>query len=314
MNSLPLSWSSINNSFQSSKRINKWNLSWIAFQNISLNNFTNEINQFISGPSNVVLRGCNNEIKDKLEKTGFYSTQIGLEAQLSTDQNHFKKKSLRELIRRGKRNGKIRQMPYSLENRNKFKKFKKDCVHGNEPQLKNLFQLEFNSENFLFVFISKEGLWLGAVLLSKNSKIKIHTELLLRRKNAPSGIMEALIEYSFIEMKNNGYSYFSLGEVPFTYKKLNFSDPVSILSHKMGKLLNFSYNWKGLYNFKKKFNPIWNEVYICSSTKIGFKQILIILIYSNFHSLVLQKIIYNIKEILNIKKLFKKQNYCSELT
>jgi len=308
MNSLPLSWSIVNDNCNDSKVVNKWNMNWIALRNIHSDKFISQVDQLLESKSNTIVRGCNTELKDKFEEYGFFSTQIGLEAVLFTCNNHFSKKSLQYLVRRGKRNGKIEQVSYSKENHEKLAVFKKACVHGNEPQLQNLFQLEFKKNNLLYAFVNNKKEWLGAILLSENSKDKLHTELLLRRKNAPAGIMEALVEYCFLESKKNGYSQLSLGEVPFSFKRINYKDPLSLLSFQFGRILKFAYNYKGLYNFKQKFNPKWKEVFICASSKIGIKHLFLLFIYSNFHSLILQKLLYIIKDSFIIK-FFKKTEF-----
>jgi lysylphosphatidylglycerol synthetase-like protein (DUF2156 family) len=289
MNSLPLSWSVVDDKNLESTSIINWQINWLAIKNMTSTDFNFLANNIIKSKTDTLIRGCNKDHKIKLESNGYTSLHVGYEATLDLNENPFKKKSIIDLIRRGKKFGKVTRIPYSELNKSKLNRFQKLTSHGNEPQLKNLFQMEFNPSHFLNVFYDKNSDWLGAILISKNSEIKLHTELLLRKKNAPIGIMETLIEFTFQQAKREGYKYLSLGEVPFAKLseiKMNFMDSTLF---QMGDLINFAYNHKGLYHFKNKFNPKWSEVYLCVSNKVNFKHILFLLVHSNLHKLLLYK-------------------------
>lgn len=293
MNSLPLSWSVVDDSNLNSTTIIDWQIYWPAIKNLSFTGFNKFTNSIIESKKNTLIRGCNANLKLKLEKKGFSSLHIGYEAILETNKNPFNKKSIIDLIRRGKRFGKVITLPYSELNRVKLNHFQHLSSHGSEPQLQNLFQMEFTPNHILNVFCDQKKNWQGAILISKNSELKLHTELLLRKKNAPIGIMETLVEYSFLQTKSYGYKFLSLGEVPFA-KLLNTNRVfMSSLLFKMGDLLNFAYNHKGLYNFKNKFNPKWTEVYICGTKTIGIKHLFFLFVNSNFHKLLAHKILNN---------------------
>ena len=158
-------------------------------------------------------------------------------------------------------------------------------------QLKNLFCTEFSDQMKLYVFEDHRKEWLGAVMVSRNSETKLHTELLLRKWNAPVGIMESLIFHIFENLKNNGIIELSLGEVPFIMSKNR--DNISIKDHiinRIGKSLRCVYNYKGLYNFKNKFNPEWNDIYICGKPNISFINLFLLSLRTNFFRLLLYKL------------------------
>jgi len=128
---------------------------------------------------------------------------------------------------------------------------------------------------------------LAAIQISTNSRYKYHTELLLRKKNAPVGVMEYLIYSVFGILKSTGYSEWSLGEVPFvinyeTVKKYS----KDYFVNKIGQLIQFAYNYKGLYNFKNKFNPRWDDLYICANPKVKLIYIAQFIFKSNLHKLI----------------------------
>lgn len=297
MKNLPLSWSSIESNKHSSVTISKWNLSWLAI-NILPNNTLIKFYKNFDNKSKLIIRGCNKEFAAELENKGFSKIHFGMEAVLHTKVNHFDKKSLNSLIKRGLNKGNVKKIIFNEENKIKFNELKNSSIHSNEPQLKNLFQTEFTPYHHLYVFISNNNEWMGAILASENKRHKLHTELLLRKKDSPNGMMESLIYYMFNDAKEHNFKQLSLGEVPFRFSEnIIAQNPFKFIGE-IGKFLTFAYNHKGLFNFKNKFQPEWIPLYICSSNKIGFRHFLLILFSSNFHSLLLYKSFYKLKNIL----------------
>ncbi len=241
------------------------------------------------------VRGCNYEIKKYLKNKGFASVYVGKEAVLEFDKNHFEKKSLSALVKRGNRQGKVVELDYNEENKKKIEDFKLRSAHGNEPQLLHLYYSSFVPNTRMFVFESHNGRWLGAIQISINSNKKLHTELLLREKNAPVGIMESLIYHVFEVLKKEGFKEWSLGEVPFV-KNPNYSSPFSksFLVNLAGRMIKFAYNYEGLYNFKNKFNPRWDDIYLCAKPKIKLTYLLFFITKINLHKLVLFKLLSQI--------------------
>ena len=195
------------------------------------------------------------------------------------------------MIRRGKKNGEIAEINYSKESAFKLQEFRKVSRHGNEPQLKYLFNTVFESCNRLFVFRNPEGMWLGAILLSNKSENYVQCEAILRRKNAPVGVMEALIHGIFNQLKKESYKYFTLGAVPFTIYKSVFLSKEFLIN--VGeRLLRFAYNYKGLFNFKNKFDPFWSDYYVCIRPSFSFGAMFGILLKSNLLKLAVHKLIH----------------------
>ena len=292
MNYLPLSWTVsenylFNNTVQSTKYC------WLSEVSIQKNKdiTTSFQSIFENYSSNVIIKGCNTEIKNILEKRGFASMQLGLEAVIDTNCNTFEKKSLLKLVNRGLKKGEIIKLNYSEENKSHLNEFLKTYHHAKEPQLKNLFITKFNPGNKLYV-LKKDKHWLGAVLVSNNSIDKIHTELILRTHNSPVGTIESIIYAIYNDTVKQNIRYLSLGEVPFI-NQINYSSDslYTILSTISGRFLKFAYNYKGLQNFKAKFNPMWEPVYICTSKKISFRLLLFLLVESNFLQLIYYKLV-----------------------
>ncbi len=237
----------------------------------------------------LLIDGCNDGVALEFSDNGFEILKTGQEAILKLRYNHFKKKSLKELIRRGYRGKHFEEIPYSPEMKERLRKFRFECAHGSEPQLKYLFNDEFEPFNRLFVIKDDNDVWYGAFMLSDKEDYFAQTELILRRKHAPVGVMEALIYSIFNTLKAEGYEYWSLGAVPFTVYEDTLFSKEGMLNF-VGRRLRFAYNYEGLFFFKNKFNPIWIDYYFCVRPKLTFTVLLKVLIKTNLHKLIINKL------------------------
>lgn len=240
---------------------------------------------------NVFISGCSRDYAKLFSKRNFKTYKAAKEALLKTDRSHFEKKSIKELIRYGKRNGKVTEIEFTIENKIKLELFKPECAHGREPQLKYFFNDQFLPGTRLFVFIDKSGKWAGAILTAKIDDTHIRTDLLLRRKDAPKGVMELLVYTIFKKLKSEGAKTWSLGDVPYiVYNSKIFSKEFII--NFTGRKLRFAYNYLGLYNFKNKFNPEWHDSHICTNSPYPLLSLIKIAQVSNLIKLVLFKMLH----------------------
>lgn len=257
------------------------NKSGIDFINSALGDHLHDKRIFISR--------CDTELVNYYKNNGFETLKFGKEAVLDLGKDHFMKKSLRELIKKGSKAGETIELINTKENIEKLENFKNECVHESEPQLKYVFNDVFLPSSRLFVFLGHDNLWLGAITITNSVNNKMTTDLMLRRKNAPKGVMEGLIFNIFNTLKIEGYDYWSLGEVPF----IVYDSPIltkEFLLNFSGRKLSFAYNYLGLYNFKNKFNPIWEETYLCGKPNLNLSSLLFIAILSNLVNLVISKL------------------------
>ena len=266
--SLPLSWQ-YHFKTESFKIIKvRKDLVWIATGKVkSFSCIKNKIAE--KHLSAFLIRGCNKSHFDDIKDITIHKFLTGNEALLRTSFPHFNKKSLRELILRGEKRLRFKEIIFSEETSDLISEFLRETRHAEKPQLQNLFLTEADSLQRIFVVIDYNENWQGLISISCNSDKKVHTELLSKNKKAPQGTMEFLIKSVFDKLKSEGIEFISLGEVPFYNlhnTRLTFLENLFLLS---GRIINFAYNSKGLYNFKKKFNPFWNETYMISSKKLN---------------------------------------------
>ena len=238
----------------------------------------------------LIFDGCNEGIKNLLSEYKFNSLLVGQEAILNLNVNHFQKKSLCELIKRGMRNGSVKELKYSDSNISLLEKFKQQSSIANLPKLQNLFCTTLEKYIRLFVFADNNDQWLALITISHKTEKIMQTELILRKSKNPIGIMEALIFEIFNTLKKEGIRIYGhlvrfrlLVQIPFSFSKqwaINF----------IGRRLRFAYNYKGLFNFKNKFTPAWIDYYICFNNNLSFLQLFDLMRKTNLLSLVLKKI------------------------
>ena len=264
------------------------NIAWLIANRLPYNySLTEDLQKSISNHSNgCMIDGCNENTAGFLSKYGFEKIKLGKEAILELHGNHFDKKSIIELVNRGLRNRNFEEIFYSEQAAEKLSSFKKECSHGKKPQLKYLFTDELQKFNRLFVLSDEDRKWAGAIMISDKDKNFAQTELILRKKNAPVGVMEALIFSIYNKLSGEDYKFWSLGAVPFVSYDNNFFSKSGFINS-TGRRLRFAYNYKGLYDFKDKFKPIWLDYYFCVKPKLKFSLIISILIKTNLLNLVL---------------------------
>jgi len=245
--------------------------------------------KFSSKKQTIFISGCSSTFADYFKEIHYKIFKVAQEAVLNLKKEHFNKASLKELIKSGYKKGKIEEIKYSTKNKNLVEIFKKECVHGKEPQLKYFFNDVFLPNTRLFVLSDKTDNWLGGILIADIGNGNIRTDLLLRKMNAPRGVMEAMIFSIFRTLKDEGYLKWSLGDVPFTIYNSRFFSKEFLINF-TGRKLQFAYNYLGLYNFKNKFNPNWNNIYVCCNSKMCFLSFLKISSISNLLKLIYIKL------------------------
>ena len=136
---------------------------------------------------------------------------------------------------------------------------------------------------------------------------------MLRKKNTPNGTMEALIDFACSSLQLDGFNSFSMGEVPFKLDCVDKQNIKSKIISNLGNNLNFVYNSDSLYNFKNKFNPEWQKIYLCGYPKISFLSILEMAWRCNYINLFVYQVkakiknyilLWNVRLLKLIKEVF----------
>ncbi|MCF6268371.1 MAG: DUF2156 domain-containing protein [Melioribacteraceae bacterium] len=287
---LPLSWT-LNFGIDEvlTIKINR-NSIWLNGGNMkNRDNFISTIEKY-SKKKQVIIRGCNKSVSNKLKESGYYETLIAKEAIIELNGKMKLTAKLERRIRSLLKRGSVKEISYSKENVALFNKFIQQTIHSNEPQLKYLFIDRLTDKTRLFVFEITPNHWEGAILISKNSEFKMQGEQFFRKRNGMNGIMDTLVfEISRI-LRKEDYSEFSLGEVPFIVKDKSSYFSQTNLVQFIGSKFKFAYNYEGLFHFKNKFAARWDDVFICSNRKLKLFDIFGMVKKSNLLSLTVYKI------------------------
>ena len=267
---LPLSWCRGQRQVYRELRLKLSGYKWLYYQDLQPGeSFGSFCTASAKSSQKRYIRGCPAAIAAQLHKNGWQCIPNGSEAVLSLRGDHFSRRSLKELVRRGQRWGRMYEAALPDLDRTKFQLLCFQSRHGREPQLRYLFRQKPEEMQRCFVFEAEYGTWLAAVMLSTDGAGYFHTEVMLKSRHAPTGIMEALFHHIFLQLKKEGGDYLSLGEAPFFYIEKPAGVKANLLKW-VGHSLRFAYNYHGLFRFKNKFEPLWQPVYLCGYPKISY--------------------------------------------
>lgn len=275
---LPLSWARVD---VSAPRLNVVRLplsrlDWIPTAEIPLECEFEQLYQrwLKPRPKGFVLQFCGPWLSNYLVRAGGQTVQVGLEAVLNLQSPTPFKSSVQTSARRGQNWGHVIEAEDRAGNHHRFEQLLAAATHRRRPQLTLAFRTGFDAHVRCFALVSPAGDWLGAVTLSTLNPRYLHTEMLLRRHDAPHGVMETLLTEIHRTLRAEQIPRWSLGAVPFarpTDLKGNVAQADPVVAHRAktalltatGRYFNFAYNYKGLFYFKNKFSPQWRPLYLC---------------------------------------------------
>ncbi len=239
-----------------------------------------------------LMRGCRADIARYLTGKGFEAVRTGAEGVIDLTAVNGFRPSVRELARRGLRRGEVREVPFNDMNQRRVSELSRRTSYGRKPRFHHLFRGGFADSTRCFVFADTEDRWHGALTVSATTDSSAHAELILRDKDAPPGVMEALIAGVTDTLRGKGCESFSLGEVPFITPvsiESGISSRSSALEEKTlfqsGRMLRFAFDYAGLFHFKNKFDPVWRPIYICASPAVSYSALADLFFMSRFFEL-----------------------------
>lgn len=205
---------------------------------------------------------------------GLKSAKVGEEAQVELANFHLKGKpwlKLRNRINKFQRNGftfEVLQPPYSNSLLNRLQAISDEWLAKRKEKgfSVGFFSKSYISQFPIAVLVGPDGHYEAFVSIAGE---RPHSEItnkpafsrritvdLMRYTNAcPHGTMDVLFVSLFLWAKDKSYDVCSLGIAPLA----------NVKDHLLAKLLYRYgcklYNFKGLYEYKNKFAPHWEEVY-----------------------------------------------------
>jgi hypothetical protein len=251
-----------------------------------------------------LVRGCRAEFAEYMSLQGYDVIRTGAEGVIDLRVLDSVPDSLSRLADRGEKCGQVKELPLTLPNQKRVSSFMGFTPHALKPHLRFLFNTSFDANTRCFVINTAADKWLGVITVSTCGQGTCHTEMILRHSNAPVGVMEFLFLSVMKMLKSEGFQNFSLGEVPFITpdsledNNLRPSVKRSIqesLLFKSGHMLRYAFNYKGLYDFKNKFDPVWEPVYICSTAGITILSLLDMFYKTGYFELSGKELVTNIR-------------------
>lgn len=297
MELLPLSWSrsEINRPEFKTVELPLSGLSWIHTAEVPYDASFEEIFEklHLKHGDDCLIRGCGAEIARYLMEKGFDAIRTGAEGVIDLTAVKGFRPSVKELVRRGLRQGSVAEVELNDTNRKKVSELSARTAYGKKPRFNYLFLSEFERSTRCFVFTAgSRDRWLGALTISATGGSGAHTEMILRDRTAPPGVMEALFVGVMDTLKCEGYERFSLGEVPFVTERETGSADIASTSRfkervllRSGRTLKFAFDYAGLFRFKDKFNPEWRPVYICAAPALTYSALADVFFVSRYYDL-----------------------------
>ena len=107
------------------------------------------------------------------------------------------------------------------------------------------------------------------------NKQELSIDLMRYDPDIPGGVMEFLFVELMLWGQQQNYQWFSLGMAPLSGLERR---PLAPLWHKIGTIIfdqgDEFYNFEGLYNYKAKFDPVWEPRYLAAPTGLSVPFIL----------------------------------------
>jgi phosphatidylglycerol lysyltransferase len=102
-----------------------------------------------------------------------------------------------------------------------------------------------------------------ANVLTSGKKKELSVDLMRHYEDAPYGVMEYLFVELMLWGKQEGYQWFNLGMAPLSGLENRAMAPVwNRIGAQIFTLGEHFYNFKGLRNYKDKFDPVWRPRYL----------------------------------------------------
>jgi phosphatidylglycerol lysyltransferase len=125
--------------------------------------------------------------------------------------------------------------------------------------------------------VRKEGHIIAfANLWELENREELSMDLMRYEPGVANGLMDYLVVSLLLWGKQQGYRWFSLGMAPLSGLERH---PLAPLWNKIGNTLfrwgNEFYNFEGLYQFKNKFDPVWQPRYLAAPTGLAMASALL---------------------------------------
>lgn len=152
---------------------------------------------------------------------------------------------------------------------------------GDKKVREKRFSLGFFNADYLrrcsIALVKKDGRIVAfANLWELKNKEELSIDLMRYEPEIPHGLMEYLVISLMLWGKEQGYQWFNLGMAPLSGLERH---PLAPLWNKIGNTIfrfgNEFYNFEGLYQYKNKFDPVWQPRYLAAPAGLSMASALL---------------------------------------
>jgi phosphatidylglycerol lysyltransferase len=120
-----------------------------------------------------------------------------------------------------------------------------------------------NTTLILYVLDADRQVIAFANLVEEYQNRELAVDLMRQKPSLPAGTMDYLFANMLLDAQNRGYERFNLGLSGLAGVGESSNDPtIERALHFIYTRVNLAYNFRGLHNFKEKFNPNWQPRYL----------------------------------------------------
>ncbi len=219
----------------------------------------------------VVVRGWTQEAVHYLPKRGWCCWQVGMEGRLLLTESPVLAKNTRHAIRRGRKSAYFFRWPDATQLPHELQHLIAQAAIARHPRLQWLFRQPPDPALRLYVAGNGNNWW-AAMAVSTNRPGWVQAEWMVRHRNAPYGVLDALVHFVLQEERLSGGRVFTFGEVPFLQVN-NARRKARMIIRASALGLQGAYNYFGLFHFKNKYVTHWQPVYLCGFPQLNLTQV-----------------------------------------
>jgi phosphatidylglycerol lysyltransferase len=120
---------------------------------------------------------------------------------------------------------------------------------------------ELKQQTIITVESAEEKIVAFVNIIPDYAKDEATYDLIRKTKDAPNGVMDFILVELFKYLKSNGFTYVNLGFAPMSGLDDPHTFPEKSMKFAYEKIRSFSH-YKGLREYKEKFDPVWHNKYL----------------------------------------------------
>lgn len=234
----------------------------------------------------VLVKGCSVELARKIRDAGGQMLILSHAARLELATYKAPSK-VRNMEKKGAKAVEVREVPCDAAHEALAAAFFATVRPPGAPKIELAYRTSLlTSARAWFAYTREGGKLVGLMSVTRYGPGKWHGELLARHPEAPGGTMETLVLEIAAKLKSEGATVFNLGDVPLVMVRgddgvivgwQHFSllnKLLAWLSPFFARLVKSNYDVQGLYQFKKKFEPVWEPRALCGFPSLGVLDIM----------------------------------------